>query len=160
MDILALLVPVLLAVIGYAVWRHFALRRNRAVAGLLDRADALEAILLRTRSRMKAMQQVVERVPSDVGARAQASLDTERQVQSALRDVLEHRLWIARHAETAPYAELVSARKALDRAVESLGSQLDRLESAGADLEDATAGAIEAAAREPASLTRRDTDAP
>src|SRR5690606_27836137 len=79
-------------------------RRERALARLLDSADALEALLKQTRERMGALQKVVGRVPEDIAAVARASLDTETQVQQGLRDVLEHRLWIARHGETASNA--------------------------------------------------------
>jgi len=74
----------------------------------------------------------------------------------ALRDLLEHRLWISRHGATASLAELKQAELAMSRARGSISSQLARLESAGAELGDATQAALEQAAREPAALRRQD----
>ena len=45
-------------------------------------------------------------------------------------------------------------RAVLEEVIERIQSQLDRLESAGAELADATQAAIEQAAREPAALRR------
>ena len=139
-----------------AAWlRHRSVRRERSLRHLLDRADALEQVLHRTRKRMKDMRQVVDRVPQEIAARALASLDTQDQVQQGLRDVLEHRLWISRHGLAAPQKELDAACRAMDRAFATISDQLTRLESAGAELADVTQAALEQAAREPATLTRR-----
>lgn len=134
--------------------RWFAGRRERALRRLLDRADALESLLHTTRDRMAAMRQVVQRVPSDIGAVAHASLDAQDLVQQALRNVLEHRMWIAQKGLTAPKAELDAATGALERAHATIADQLARLENAGAELVDATQASIEQAAREPAALKR------
>lgn len=135
--------------------RHRGLRRERSLRHLLDRADALEQLLHLTRDRMTEMRRVVDRVPSDIAAQAHASLDAQNQVQQGLRDVLEHRLWISRHGLTAPQKELDIACRAMDRAYTSIADQLGKLENAGAELADVTQAAIEQAAREPATLTRR-----
>ena len=129
-------------------------RRERALTRLLDNADALEELLKQTRARMGALQHVVGRVPDDIGAVARASLDAEGQVQQGLRNVLEHRLWIARHGATATPAQLAAAQEALERARSNIASQLERLESVGADLADVTQAAVEQAAREPPTLRR------
>lgn len=134
--------------------RWFTGRRERALRHLLDRADALEQLLHTTRDRMAAMRQVVQRVPSDIGAVAHASLDAQDLVQQALRNVLEHRMWIAQKGLTAPKAELDAAAAALERAHAAIADQLARLENAGAELADATQASIEQAAREPAALKR------
>jgi hypothetical protein len=134
--------------------RWFAGRRERTLRRLLDRADALEALLKTTRDRMAAMRQVVQRVPSDIGAVADASLDAQSLVQQALRNVLEHRMWIAQKGLTAPKAELDAACAALERAHATIADQLTRLENAGAELADVTQASIEQAAREPAALKR------
>lgn len=153
----------LLLLLGFVLFglglRWLLGRRERALTRLLDSADALEALLKHTRERMGALQQVVGRVPDDIAAVARASLDTEAQVQQALRNVLEHRLWIARHGETATTAQLVAAQDALERARANIAGQLDRLDSVGADLADATQAAVEQAAREPPALRRGDRDA-
>lgn len=139
-----------------AAWlRHRGLRRERSLRHLLDRADALEQVLHRTRERMKDMREVVDRVPQEIAARAHASLDARDQVQQGLRDVLEHRLWISRHGLSAPQKELDAACRAMDRAHAAISDQLARLESAGAELADVTQAALEQAAREPSTLTRR-----
>lgn len=135
------------------------LRRERSLRHLLDRADALEVLLHRTRERMKEMRQVVDRVPQDIAAEAHASLDAKDQVQQGLRDVLEHRLWISQHGLTAPQKELDTACRAMDRAYNNIAERLGQLESAGAELADVTQAAIEQAAREPATLTRRSDEA-
>lgn len=129
-------------------------RRERSLRHLLDRADALEALLKTARERMGAMREVVQRVPADIAAVAHASLDAEPQVQQALRDVLEHRLWISKHGLTATQAELDRACAAMDRAYASIADQLARLENAGAELIDVTQAAVDQAAREPAALKR------
>lgn len=129
-------------------------RRERALRRLLDRADALEKLLHTTRERMASMREVVQRVPSDIGAVAQASLDADGLVQPALRNLLEHRMWISQKGLTASTAELEAASKALERAHTTIAGQLARLENAGAELADVTQAAVEQAAREPAALKR------
>jgi predicted nucleic acid-binding Zn-ribbon protein len=146
---------VLLSLGGVLLFRQRGLRRHRTLVRLLDKADELERLLHHTRERMNAMKHLVGRVPADIAAVANASLDADQRVKQGLRDVLEHRLWISRSADTASQQQLDQACAALERAHEALTSQLERLESAGAELEDATAAAVEAAAREPAALTRR-----
>lgn len=154
------LLPVLIVAAALALLlvllRQVQQRRTRGLSRLLDRADALEALLQQTRERMQAMRQVVGRVPSDIADQATASLDTEDLVQQGLRDVLEHRLWIARNGLTAPLREIKAACAALDRAHARIADQLSQLEAAGAELADATQSALEQAAREPATLTRQN----
>jgi hypothetical protein len=133
---------------------HYAGRRERALRRLLDRADALEQLLHTTRDRMTSMRQVVQRVPSDIAAEAHASLDAHNLVQQALRNLLEHRMWISQQGLTAPKAELDAACAALERAHATISDQLQRLENAGAELADITQASLEQAAREPAALKR------
>lgn len=155
MDALLYIVLGLGALMLALLARHLhASHRERLLFQLLDRADALEQLLQQTRERMRAMQQVVGRVPDDIGAVARASLAPDELVRQGLRDVLEHRLWISRHGQDAKLGELRAARAAMQRAHERIQSQLDRLESAGAELASATQAAIEQAAREPAALRR------
>lgn len=133
---------------------RYAGRRERALRRLLDRADALEHLLHTTRDRMTSMRQVVQRVPSDIAAEAHASLDAHALVQQALRNLLEHRLWISQQGLTAPKIELDAACAALERAHATISDQLQRLENAGAELAVITQASIEQAAREPAALKR------
>ena len=143
----------LFALLAWGV-RWYVGRRERALRRLLDRADALEHLLHTTRDRMSSMRQVVQRVPPDIAAVAHASLDTADLVQQALRNLLEHRMWISQQGLTAPKSELDAATAALERAYASISDQLARLENAGAELADATQASIEQAAREPAALKR------
>lgn len=131
-----------------------ARRRDRSLIRLLDLADAMQALLDRSQNRMAAMQAVVGRVPADIAAVAHASLDGTQHILDAKRDVLQHRLWIQKHGQTASQAELDTACAALDRARGRLAAQLDELERAGAELAEATEASAEAARREPATLRR------
>lgn len=166
MQTAAMTTPLLIAVLACVVVAAIALglhrraqRRHLALTHLLDRADAIEALLQRTRERMRAMRSVVDQVPEDIALVAQASLQAERPIQDALRDVLEHRLWIQRHGQTASFADLALACAAIDRAHDTLSAQLQALEHAGAELAAATASAAESARREPPTLRRGITDA-
>lgn len=143
---------VAIVVLGSKLWR--ARSRHRAFVRMLDNADALEKVLHQARDRMQAMRKVVGRVAPDIGADAQASLDAEPQVQQGLRNVLEHRLWIAKHAETATVAELRQAATALERSHAQIAVQLGQLERAGAELDKAARAVAEQEAREPAALRR------
>lgn len=146
----------ILGLFALAAWglRWVSQGRERSLRRLLDRADALEHLLHTTRDRMAAMRHVVQRVPSDIGAVAHASLDAQAVIQPALRNVLEHRLWIAQKGLTASKAELDAASAALERAHATIADQLTRLENAGFELASATQASIEQAAREPAALKR------
>jgi hypothetical protein len=146
----------ILGLLALLTWglRWLAGRRERALRRLLDRADALEHLLHTTRDRMASMREVVQRVPSDIAAVANASLDAQAVVQPALRNLLEHRMWIAQKGMTASTEELDAATAALERAHANIADQLTRLENAGAELANATQASIELAAREPAALKR------
>ncbi|MBW8366710.1 MAG: hypothetical protein K0M70_02495 [Arenimonas sp.] len=140
-------------------WLVRSRRRERSLVRLLDLADEVQGLLDRSQERMQAMQSVVGRVPSDIAAVAHASLDSTQSIRDAKRDVLQHRLWIQKHGDSARQAELDAACAALDRARAKLSTQLGELERAGAELADATEASALAARREPATL-RRDPDAP
>ncbi|MFY2764404.1 hypothetical protein [Arenimonas sp. MALMAid1274] len=129
-------------------------RRDRSLERLLDLADEMQALLDRSQERMQAMQSVVGRVPADIAAVAHASLDSTLPIREAKRDVLQHRLWIQKHGDTATQAELDTACAALDRARTRLSAQLTELERAGAELAEATEASAEAARREPPTLRR------
>lgn len=140
-------------VLGAQVWRDR--RRHNALKRLLDHADALEEVLHTARKRMTDMRQVVGRVAPDIGAVAQASLEADEPVQQGLRNVLEHRLWIAKNAESATFDELQRAVVALQRSHQQIAQRLQQLESAAAELEQAARAADEQEAREPSSLRRQ-----
>lgn len=140
-------------VLGLQVWRDR--RRHNALRQLLDHADALEEVLHQARKRMTDMRGVVGRVAPDIGAVAQASLEADGPVQQGLRNVLEHRLWIAKNAESASYSELQTAVEALQRSHRQIAQRLEQLEGAAAELEMAARAAEEQEAREPSSLRRQ-----
>lgn len=135
-------------------WLLRSRRRDRTLVRLLDLADEMQVLLDRSQQRMQAMQSVVGRVPADIAAVAHASLDSTLPIREAKRDVLQHRLWIQKHGDTATQAELDTACAALDRARTRLSAQLDELERAGAELAQATEASAEAARREPPTLRR------
>ncbi len=151
-SLLALAVVALAAVLFWNARR--GRRRGRALLRLLDLADEVEALLDRSQARMQSLQAVVGRVPSDIGAVAQASLDGPLPVREAKRDLLQHRLWIKRHGDAASQAELDAAGDALDRVRLRLAGQLAELERAGDELAEATAASAAAAEREPPALRR------
>ena len=149
-----LLLFLLLLALALMAARFFANRRQNLLTRILDLADELEALYKETGRKMDAMKLVVQRVPSDIGAVANASLQSQDQIQQGLRNVLEHRLWLARHATTARIDELKTARLALERSRAAIAEQLQRLENAGAELTEATDAAVAQAQHEPASLRR------
>ena len=108
-------------------------RRERSLVRLLDLADEMEGLLDRSQVHMQSLQTVVGRVPADMAAVAQASLESALPVREAKRDLLQHRLWIKHHVQDARQAEL---------------------ERAGAELAQATEASELAAVREPPTLRR------
>lgn len=149
--VIALLLALCLG-FGFSLWQQR--RRQRALLALLDGADALEAVLHEARKRMATMRDVVGRVAPDIGAVAQASLEADGPVQQGLRNLLEHRLWIAKHAAAASYPQLQEAIKALRRSHQQIAEGLRKLETAGAELAEAARAVEEQEAREPAALRR------
>src|SRR3546814_16882562 len=83
---------------------------------------------------------------------AQASLRAEKPIRAALRDVLEHRLWIQKHGGSASQRELDTACASIDRAYHRFSDVLQALERAGAELSAPTDAALESARREPSAL--------
>lgn len=132
-------------------WALRGRRRDRSLRQLLDLADEMEGLLDRSQARMQA---VVGRVPQDIAAVAQASLDSALPVREAKRDLLQHRLWIKHHGQSARQAELDAACAALGRARDRLAGGLTELDNAGEALAAATEASEQAARREPATLRR------
>lgn len=144
-----------LAIVLPMFWRHRGLlRRQRTLARMLDLADEIERLLGRSQERMAAMRPIVQRVPADIAAEAQASLESSLPIREAKRDILQHRLWIQQHGASASQQELDLACAALARVSVRLDSQLAELETVGSDLASATDAAAEAALREPPALRR------
>jgi len=148
----------LIVVASIALWlqRKKAKRRSDGLFRLLDLADDMERLLNLSQKRMQAMQAVVGRVPSDIGAIASAALDSSEKIKAVKRDLLQHRLWIQQHSDTASQQEIDDACTALTRSRDRIAQQLEALENAGADLVQATASTEQAAEREPASLRRSE----
>lgn len=154
---LSILIPglVFLAIAVPLWWFHRKRQlRQKTLGRMLDLADEVERLLNRSQERMAALRPLVQRVPADIAAEAQASLEGSLPIMEAKRDVLQHRLWIQKHGETASQNELDQACGALARVRERLDGQLNELENVGSDLASATEAAAEAALREPAALRR------
>ncbi|MBS0192991.1 MAG: hypothetical protein JSR34_01965 [Proteobacteria bacterium] len=152
---LLLVAAVMILGIGVLLWVGARnRRRQRTLTRIMDDADAMEQLLHRTRDKMGAMAHMVGRVPSDIAADARASLDTDARVQAGLRDLLQHRMWLQQHADSATQESLDEAAAALAKARERIAAELARLDDAGAELDSATGPAIAAAGREPANLRR------
>lgn len=146
---------IILAVAAPLWWSHrLRLRRQRTLSRMLDLADQVEALLDRSQERMRSLRPLVERVPSDIAAGAQASIDSSLPIFEAKRDLLQHRLWIQQHAGQASLEELDQACAALSRVRERLGTELHDLDRVRRDLAHATDAAAEAALREPPALRR------
>ena len=135
--ILALIVVIAMVGLGFAIanWRQHS--RNVAIQALLDDADRLEACLLETRTRMRQLEAMLGRLPTDITENARASLATEAAIQDAKKRVLSHRLWIRENAMTAPLAKLREVTDTARKSLLQLQQQLARLDGAGAELQTA-----------------------
>jgi hypothetical protein len=132
-----------------ALWlqeRHLR-RRQRAIAALLDGADAVEVLLQSCRDRMQRLREMLSILPEEMSARADSALAANEKVQAALNDLLAHRLWIQQHGQTASIDEFSTAREALNQSKITLMALLDRLDAAGGDLERAQSSARQAGRR-------------
>ena len=86
-------------------------RHRRAVAAVLDAADALESRLRTARSEIEA---VAGEGPDPV--------------REALQEMLRQRLWLQQHGGGASPAELEAVRDSIDRARLRIDQQLRRIE--------------------------------
>ncbi len=108
----------LLAIAALVLWQAWRVRqrsqgRQRAIRGLLDAADALEARLRTARDEIEAV-----------------AGDHENPVRGAMQEILRQRLWLQEHAGTADLAQLDAVRTSLDNARASLEQQLQRIAQA------------------------------
>lgn len=140
-----LIAALLLAPIPIFVWlRERRLgARTRELRSVLDHADALEHELQECRARLREIPPLVSRLPPAISLSAHATLTAEPEVQAALHDLLQHRLWLKQFGADASLAELKAASTALVHSREKLALQLDRLDevrkelaSAGGDIEN------------------------
>jgi uncharacterized coiled-coil protein SlyX len=129
--------------------QHGWVRRERAIRGMLDGLDALEAQLLECRARMQQLKSMLVALPEEMSATANQALTADDKVQAGLRDVLAHRLWIKQHAETATLAELAAAGAAIDQSRQVMQALLDRLNAITGELAAAQSSAGTVAPRSP-----------
>jgi hypothetical protein len=151
-----LLAGLLVLAIVLPLWwlNHQRVHRQRTLVRLLDLADQLETLLDRSQDRLRSLRPLMQRVPADIAAGANASIDSNLPVLEAKRDLLQHRLWIQQHGGDATQAELDEACAAMSRVRARLGGELSELEMVRSDLKQATDAAAEAALREPPALRR------
>jgi hypothetical protein len=112
---------IVLFLLVFAVGAIFLLRRRgptprqRAMAGLLDAADALEARLREARAEIQAV----------VG-------DEANPVREAMQEMLRQRLWVQQHGGQASLQQLDGVRASIDDArgrIEQMLAQVERARS-------------------------------
>lgn len=134
-----LITALVLAPIAIVIWlreRHQS-ARTRALREILDHADALENELQECRSRLREIPALVSRLPPSASLSARATLAAEPEVQAALHDLLQHRLWLKQFGAEASLDSLRTARSALEQSRLKLSTQLERLEQARGELASA-----------------------
>lgn len=109
----SLLLAALLTVLIIAAWRQRARRRRRALAQVLDAADAFEARLRLARARI-----------------GQAGRDP---VRDALQEMLRQRLWLQQQGDSADVAALDAMRTSIEDAQARIDRQLAQLALAHAE---------------------------
>jgi hypothetical protein len=112
---------IVLFLLVFAMGAIFLLRRRgpnprqRAMAGLLDAADALEARLREARAEIQAV----------VG-------DEANPVREAMQEMLRQRLWVQQHGGQASLEQLDGVRASIDAArsrIEQMLAQVERARS-------------------------------
>ncbi|MGY1459151.1 MULTISPECIES: hypothetical protein [unclassified Luteimonas] len=105
-------------VAGFILHRRRGLHRHqRAMAGVLDAADALESRLRTARSEIEAV-----------------AGEGQDPVREALQEMLRQRLWLQQHGATASPDQLDAVRASIDGARARIDQQLQRIERARAPL--------------------------
>ncbi len=131
---------VIAALLAIVVFMRLQARRRRALRALHRGADALEHDLKECRARLERAHASMNVAP---GVPAAGEADARTAVDAALRELLEHRLWLRDQADDANQHQLDAAVAALDKARASLTQQLEALESAQRALETAVRERIE-----------------
>jgi hypothetical protein len=137
-----LILPIVLVLAGlsfFFIREHRWRQRERTIRTLLDEADALEASLLNCRERMQNLRGMLVDLPEEMTSDADEALAADDKVQAALRDLLQHRLWIQQHAAEADQGELDTAVGALRQSRRSMERQLQHLADITAALREAQA---------------------
>ena len=110
---------IILLLLALAAGAAFALRRRgpaprqRAVAELLDAADALEARLRQARAEIEAI-----------------AGDEANPVREAMQEMLRQRLWLQQHGGQASLQQLAGVRASIDAARGRLEQMLAQVERA------------------------------
>jgi hypothetical protein len=131
---------VIAALLAVIVFMRLQARRRRALRALYRGADALEHDLKECRARLERAHASMNVAP---GVPAAGEVDARTAVDAALRELLEHRLWLRDQADDANQHELDAAVAALDKARATLSEQLAALDSAQRALETAVRERIE-----------------
>ncbi|NKZ37692.1 MULTISPECIES: hypothetical protein [Oleiagrimonas] len=136
--LLLLIILIGLAYTGRQILRER--RRTRTLEALLDNADRLESDLKECRQRLNQAHAVMSLSPTTPSANEN---EARQAVDSGLRSLLQHRLWIRDHAETATQKQLDEAVDALKQARRQMEPQLAALGRAQRDLDQAVRDRIE-----------------
>lgn len=107
---------ILVVIVALALAWRYARRdkpRQRAMARLLDAADALEARLRTAKAEIEAI-----------------TGDEDETVRSALQEMLRQRLWLQQHGETASVLTLDEIRVSIEQARARIDQQLVLVERA------------------------------
>ncbi len=107
---------ILLVIVALALTWRYARRdkpRQRAMARLLDAADALEARLRTAKAEIEAI-----------------TGDEDDTVRNALQEMLRQRLWLQQHGETASILTLDEIRASIEQARARIDQQLVLVERA------------------------------
>jgi len=115
-TLLLLLAAIVVAVVAF-IYFNRGRRRQGAVRGLLDAADALEARLRTARAEIEAV-----------------AGDEADPVRDAMREMLRQRLWLQQHGAAASLEELGTVRASLEAARLKIDLQLAQIERARAPL--------------------------
>lgn len=91
-------------------------RRQVAIGGVLDAADALEERLRAARSELETV-----------------SADADNPVLGAMQELLRQRLWLQQHAQSASLESLAQIRASLEEARRQIDTQLRRVDRARAE---------------------------
>ena len=111
--VLVSLLATALLIALFIAWRRRSGRRQRALAEVLDAADALEERLRTARSEIEAI----------------AGSD-DNPVREALQEMLRQRLWLQQHGQEATLEQLQQVRDSIDQGRQRIDQQLDRIERA------------------------------
>ena len=109
-------------------------RREQLMLRLLRGADTLEGDIKQCRVRLAQAHAAVTVTP---GLPSAGSASAHDAIDKALRNLLEHRLWIRDRAPMASRDELQQAAEALESAGARIHQQLDQLQRAHQELDQA-----------------------